>query len=125
MGNLFLREKERWGLWTFWGVVGALLTTYVAMLTKAPLYITLSAMAVVVFIAIWMLYTRRFGFLRALKVSAYILCFSALPALCLLIVPASKNQRPELITQSVIFALLALIGCVVCALIAKRPRQYY
>ncbi|WP_105265202.1 hypothetical protein [Pseudoalteromonas sp. T1lg76] len=125
MGNLFLREKERWGLWSFWGVVGAMLTTYVAMATKAPLYITLAAMCVVILVSSWMLYSKRYDFLRALKVTAYVLFVSVLPALTLLIIPATKQQRGELIMQSVLFALIALIGCVVCALIAKRPKQYY
>ncbi|MEM0515207.1 hypothetical protein WCN91_07160 [Pseudoalteromonas sp. YIC-827] len=125
MGNLFLREKERWGLWSFWGVIGAMLTTYVAMATKAPLYITLAAMCVVILVSSWMLYSKRYDFLRALKVTAYILFVSVLPALTLLIIPAAKQQRGELIFQSVFFALLALVGCVVCALIAKRPKQYY
>ncbi|WP_105189695.1 hypothetical protein [Pseudoalteromonas sp. T1lg48] len=125
MGNLFLREKERWGLWSFWGVIGAMLTTYVAMATEAPLYITLSAMCVVILVSSWMLYSKRYDFLRALKVTAYVLCFSVLPALTLLIIPATKQQRGELIMQSLLFALIALIGCVVCALIAKRPKQYY
>jgi len=125
MGNLFLREKERWGLWTFWGVLGALLTNYVAMETKAPLYITLSAMSAVVLVSSWMLYSKRYDFLRALKVTAYILFVSVFPALSILIIPASHQHRGELMLQSALFAFVALIGCVICAFIAKRPKQYY
>ncbi|MEO2265893.1 hypothetical protein [Pseudoalteromonas pernae] len=125
MGNLFLREKERWGLWTVWGILGALLTTYVAMATKAPLFITLSAMTVVVLVSSWMLYSKRYDFLRALKVTAYVLGVAVLPALTLVIIPASKQHRGELLIQSVVFAIVALIGCVICAFIAKRPKQYY
>ncbi|WP_462158345.1 hypothetical protein [Pseudoalteromonas sp. GB56] len=125
MGNLFLREKERWGLWTFWGVLGALLTTYVAMATKAPLFITLGAMSVVVVVSSWMMYSKRYDFLRALKVTAYVLGVSVLPALTLVIIPASKQNRGELLMQSALFAIVALIGCVICAFIAKRPKQYY
>ncbi|MFY8274942.1 hypothetical protein AAEU32_12530 [Pseudoalteromonas sp. SSDWG2] len=125
MGNLFLKEKERWGLWTFWGAIGALITTYVAEVTQAPLYITLSALIVVVLVSTWMLYSKRYDFLRALKVTAYILAVSVLPALTLLILPASQQQRTELMAQSLIFASIGLVGCVICALIAKRPKQYY
>lgn len=125
MGNLFLKEKERWGVWTLLGILGAAITTVVAAYTHDPVFISATAMVLVVLVSSWMQYTKRFFFLRALKVSLYVMTLSVLPALFSVIAPASHQQKPELIAQSIFLALLSVIGCIICAYIAKCPKQYY
>ncbi len=125
MGNLFLREKENWFAWSLWGLVGAVITLFVAMSTKQPQYLGLSGIMVLLLLTWFMQSTKRFDFGRAFKICCYVLTLTCLPAFVLIIVPSYNLNRIDVIVQSSGFALLSLIACLICSLIAKRPKQYY
>ena len=124
-GNLFLREKENWFAWSIWGLVGAVVTFFVAMSTKQPHYLGLSAVVVLFLLTWWMQSTKRFDFGRAFKICCYVLTITCLPAFALVIIPSYNLNKIDVIVQGSGFAIVSLIVCLVCSLIAKRPKQYY
>ncbi len=125
MGNLFLREKENWWAWLLWGGLGAVVTLYVASVVDKLFLIPVTALAVTCLLTWWMHQTRRFDFLRAFKVVLFVLSTSIVPAFILVLLPQYSGQLAELTTQVALFSLLGLCACLLCAWIAKRPRQYY
>lgn len=125
MGNLFLREKEKWLTWSLWGLVGALVTLYTAFSTQAPHLVAISSISILVVLTWWMQRTRRFDFGRAFKVCFYVLMLSILPAFILVIMPSDDLNKFDLIFQCLSFTTLSLLVCLVCSWIAKRPKQYY
>nr|WP_231658964.1 MULTISPECIES: hypothetical protein [Pseudoalteromonas] len=125
MGNLFLREKEKWLTWSLWGLVGAALTLYIAMSTKTPYLVAFSAMSILVLLTWWMQRSKRFDFGRAFKVCLYVVMLSVLPAFILVIMPSGDLNRFDLIFQVISFVSLSLLACSLCSLIARRPKQYY
>ena len=125
MGNLFLREKENWFAWSLWGIVGAVITLFVALSTKAPQFLGLSAVGVLFLLTWWMHSTKRFDFGRAFKVCCYVLTFSSLPAFLLVIVQNHNMNKIDIIVQTLGFALISLFVCLICSWIARRPKQYY
>ena len=125
MGNLFLREKEKWLTWSLWGFVGAVITLYTAFSTQTPHLIAMSSIGIVVILTWWMQRTRRFDFGRAFKVCCYVLVLSILPAFILVLVPSDDLNRYDLIFQGLSFVTFSLLVCLLCSWIAKRPKQYY
>ncbi|HCV01927.1 MULTISPECIES: hypothetical protein [Pseudoalteromonas] len=125
MGNLFLREKENWFAWSIWGIIGAALTFFVAISTRAPQFLGLSAIGFLLLLTWWMHSTKRFDFGRAFKVCCYVLTLTCLPAFLLVIVPNNNLNKIDVIVQGAGFALISLIVCFVCSMIARRPKQYY
>ncbi|ALS32938.1 hypothetical protein PTRA_a1777 [Pseudoalteromonas translucida KMM 520] len=125
MGNLFLREKESWLAWSFWGAIGALITLYVAMSTSKAHFIVASSMAVLVVLTWWMQQSKRYDFGRAFKICCYVLLLTVLPAFVVVVVPNDDLNRFDLIFQSVTFLTLSLFVCLLCSWIARRPKQYY
>ncbi|MBB1450169.1 MULTISPECIES: hypothetical protein [Pseudoalteromonas] len=125
MGNLFLQEKENWLAWSIWGIVGAFVTLYVAMSTNAAHFIAGSAIGMLILLTLWMQQSKRFDFGRAFKVCCYVLALSVLPAFMFVIVPSDDLNRFDLIFQTVTFAALSLLACLICSWIARRPKQYY
>ncbi|NYR10939.1 hypothetical protein HC000_00265 [Pseudoalteromonas sp. MIP2626] len=125
MGNLFLREKESWLAWSFWGAIGAFITLYVAMSTSKAHFIVASAMAVLVILTWWMQQSKRYDFGRAFKICCYVLLLTVLPAFLVVVVPSDDLNRFDLIFQSATFLTLSLFVCLLCSWIARRPKQYY
>ena len=125
MGNLFLREKENWFAWSVWGLFGAIITFFVAMSTKAPQFLGLSAVGVLLLLTWWMQSTKRFDFGRAFKICCYVLTFTSLPAFLLVIVPSDNFNRIDVVVQATAFALISVFICLICSWIARRPKQYY
>ena len=125
MGNLFLREKESWLAWSFWGAIGAFITLYVAMSTSKAHFIVASSMGVLVVLTWWMQQSKRYDFGRAFKICCYVLLLTVLPAFVVVVVPNDDLNRFDLIFQSVTFLTLSLFVCLLCSWIARRPKQYY
>lgn len=125
MGNLFLQEKEKWWAWSLWGVVGAVITLYIAMSTQTPHFIAVSAFGVLGFLTLWMQRTKRFDFGRAFKVCLYVSLISVLPAFVLVIIPSDDLNKFDVIFQAISFTTFSLLVCLICSWIAKRPKQYY
>ncbi|ATG77492.1 hypothetical protein [Pseudoalteromonas sp. 1_2015MBL_MicDiv] len=125
MGNLFLREKENWLAWSIWGVLGALVTLYVAMSTNIAHFAAGSAIGVLVILAWWMQQSKRFDFGRAFKICCYVLMLSLLPTLILVVIPSGDLNQFDMIFQSITLFALSLLACLICSFIARRPKQYY
>ena len=125
MGNLFLREKESWLAWSFWGAIGAFITLYVAMSTSKAHFIVASSMGVLVVLTWWMQQSKRYDFGRAFKICCYVLLLTVLPAFLVVVVPSDDVNRFDLIFQSATFLTLSLFVCLLCSWIARRPKQYY
>jgi hypothetical protein len=125
MGNLFLREKENWLAWSFWGVIGAFITLYIAATTHAAHFIIASAIAVLVILTWWMQQSKRFDFGRAFKICCFVLLLTVLPAFLFVVLPSDNLNRFDLIFQSAVFLTLSLVMCLICSWIARRPKQYY
>ncbi|ASM53967.1 MULTISPECIES: hypothetical protein [Pseudoalteromonas] len=125
MGNLFLREKESWLAWSFWGAIGAFITLYVAMSTSKAHFIVASSMGVLVVLTWWMQQSKRYDFGRAFKICCYVLLLTVLPAFLVVVVPSDDLNRFDLIFQSATFLTLSLFVCLLCSWIARRPKQYY
>jgi hypothetical protein len=125
MGNLFLREKENWLAWSFWGVIGAFVTLYVATNTHATHFIVACGMGVLFLLTWWLHQSKRFDFGRAFKICFYVLLLTVLPAFVFVVVPSDDLNRFDLIFQSAAFLTLSLFVCLICSLIARRPKQYY
>ena len=125
MGNLFLREKESWLAWSFWGAIGAFITLYIAMSTSKAHFIVASSMGVLVVLTWWMQQSKRYDFGRAFKICCYVLLLTVLPAFVVVVVPSDDLNRFDLIFQSATFLTLSLFVCLLCSWIARRPKQYY
>ncbi|MGE6811630.1 hypothetical protein RB215_07115 [Pseudoalteromonas sp. HL-AS2] len=125
MGNLFLREKESWLAWSFWGAIGAFITLYIAMSTSKAHFIVASSMGVLVVLTWWMQQSKRYDFGRAFKICCYVLLLTVLPAFLVVVVPSDDLNRFDLIFQSATFLTLSLFVCLLCSWIARRPKQYY
>lgn len=123
MGNLFLKHKENWWLWLFWGVIGCSLSSMALTYTSE---IKLSLVAIVVFLSIvtfWLNYSKRYDFSCAFKVLFFISLFSLFPVLIDQAMPMPDMSK---LAVDSLFLLLAVTSiCVLCAWLAKRPKQYY
>ncbi|BBN81824.1 hypothetical protein PA25_18090 [Pseudoalteromonas sp. A25] len=123
MGNLFLKEKERWSTWLIWGVIGCLLSSYVLSLTQQQLLAFTAPSLLVLAIAIWMNYSKRFEFFRAFKVLLFIGIFSFFPPLLDALLPIEKFSIA--VFKGVLVLAMSMLLCILCAWFAKRPKQYY
>ncbi|MBE0385608.1 hypothetical protein PLUTE_a4219 [Pseudoalteromonas luteoviolacea DSM 6061] len=82
----------------------------------APIFILLM-------LAAWMNFNRRFDFIRALKIFILVGVISMLP-----LFEQRWHSWDQLIHMAVDSGTLLislLTVCVLCALLAKRPKQYY
>ncbi|NOU49393.1 hypothetical protein HG263_02385 [Pseudoalteromonas sp. JBTF-M23] len=123
MGNLFLQERERWWIWFMWGLVGCLLSSFVLSLTHQQIMGFTASSLLVLAVAIWMNYSKRFEFFRAFKVLILIYTFSFLPPLLDALLPIDKLSVAAL--KGGLVLAFGMLLCIFCAWFARRPKQYY
>jgi hypothetical protein len=123
MGNLFLKERESWWTWIVWGLIGSIVNTYIFSSTSDVKFALVSSTVSLAMLSIWMNYSRRFDFYRALKVLLFVSSISLLPIALNVALPFK-----ELASHGVNFTLV-LLGffflCLCGAWFARRPKQYY
>ncbi|QTH71683.1 hypothetical protein [Pseudoalteromonas xiamenensis] len=132
MGNLFLKEKEKWRIWTSLGLFGAvcsfLLIQQQDLLGLNELHwialCSLPSLMLGVSVCWWMSYSRRFEFWRAFRVLSTVLILANLPTILAGMLKVSEAKHVGLISASG-FVLLLLILTMLGAWVAKRPKQYY
>lgn len=123
MGNLFLKERESWWVWCIWGVIGCVLSAYVLVSTKQQHLAFVVPSLLSVFITVWMSYSKRFEFFRAFKVLLLVVAISCVPSLADIFLPLNELAVAAFKAALVLFFVVIL--CVICAWLAKRPKQYY
>lgn len=125
MGNLFLREKESWFVWSVWGVFGALFTLYVTINTDKSYFFMACPTGVIVLLTWWLQQSKRFDFARAYKICSYVLLITLSPAFIFIFILNNKLSQFDLMLQSGVLIGVSLLVCLICSLIARRPKQYY
>lgn len=123
MGNLFLKERERWWIWLIWSALGGLLSGYILSLTKQQLLGFVVPCLLVLSIAIWMNYMKRFEFFRAFKILFLVVSVSFTPLLLNALIPA--NEVAITVVKGSVLFVSGLLLSLICAWFAKRPKQYY
>lgn len=131
MGNLFLKEKEKWRLWLMLGILGAIASF--AILQVTPTEESLSYKLLVsaapsfvlgLLICWWMQFTRRFEYWRAFKVLTVVVLVASVPVLMLASISFEFNSAVSLLPilgHILLVSTIAMLG----AWVAKRPKQYY
>jgi len=123
MGNLFLKEKENWWIWLFWSLIGAICSFYVSGFSNKVHFLFIPAVCLLSSLTIWMSYSKRFGFIRAFKVLLFVGCCTFLPLLY------TQNYTLDEVTRLFVDSACVLLSltlfCIIGALFARRPRQYY
>lgn len=131
MGNLFLKEKEKWRLWFGLGLLGAV-TSFLIIQLNTPhessfftfLVSVVPAVSLGVVICWWMQFTKRFEYWRAFRVLALVLLLASFPVLMLAKLTLEMNQVVWLLP--VVGHILAVVFVTLLgAWVAKRPKQYY
>ncbi|SFD00704.1 hypothetical protein [Pseudoalteromonas denitrificans] len=125
MNHLFYREKETWWQWLIWGVFGALLTYYIATFTQTEEYIFASLIIIIGLLTWRMQSAKRFGFLRAFKISFFVFSFSSLPLLLTKPIKLIILGDVDLSFGLILAASAGIIVSLISSFIAKSPRQYY
>ena len=125
MNHLFYRERETWWQWLIWGVFGALTTYYIAKSTQSEEYIFASLFVVIALLTWRMHFTKRFGFLRAFKISFFVFCFSSLPLLLTKQIKLIIFGEVDLAFGLLVAVIAGIILSLISSFIAKSPKQYY
>lgn len=131
MGNLFLKEREKWRLWFALGALGAF-ASFMIIQSIPPsetnsfkLFVSaLPALLLGALICWWMQFSKRFEFWRAFKVLSVVLICASFPVLMLAKLSLEMNQAlwiVPVIGHMLFVVVLTILG----AWIAKRPKQYY
>ncbi|KZN30209.1 hypothetical protein N480_04490 [Pseudoalteromonas luteoviolacea S2607] len=123
MGDLFLKQREKWWVWIVWGVIGLLSSKLLLSLLDNTWLVLLAPITILIILTAWMNFNRRFDFIRALKILMLVGTISLIPLFeqrwnswdqMIHIAVESGTLLISLLTISILFALLA-----------KRPKQYY
>jgi hypothetical protein len=125
VNHLFYREKETWWQWLIWGVLGALVTYYIATTTQSEEYIFGSLFGVITLLTWRMHFTKRFSFIRAFKISFFVFSFSSMPLILTKPIKQIIFGDVDLAFGLLFAALAGIILSLVSSLIAKSPKQYY
>jgi hypothetical protein len=125
VNHLFYREKETWWQWLVWGIFGALITYYIATETQSEAYIFGSLFCVIALLTWRMHFTKRFGFVRAFKISFFVFCFSSLPLILTKPIKQIIFGDVDLAFGVLLAAVAGIILSLVSSFIAKSPKQYY
>ncbi|KZN43096.1 hypothetical protein [Pseudoalteromonas luteoviolacea] len=123
MGDLFLKQRENWWVWVAWGIVGLVASKLLMSVLNNVWWVMLAPIFILLMLAAWMNFNRRFDFIRALKIFILVGVISMLP-----LFEQRWHSWDQLIHMAVDSGTLLislLTVCVLCALLAKRPKQYY
>lgn len=123
MGDLFLKRRENWLVWITWGGVGCIICHYLlSYVSNAWLSLT-SPVLLLVLLTAWMNFNKRFDFFAALKIFMVVASISVIPLLAQKI--SSWEKMIHIAVDSSAVLLCIIIVSVVCAFLARRPKQYY
>ncbi|MDK1286201.1 hypothetical protein [Pseudoalteromonas umbrosa] len=123
MGDLFLKRRENWWVWITWGVVGCIICHYL-LSNVSNAWLSLSSPAVLlVVLTAWMNFNKRFDFLAALKIFIVVASISVIPLLAKKI--SGWDEVIHIAVDSGSVFLCIVLVSVICALLARRPKQYY
>ncbi|ESP91068.1 hypothetical protein PL2TA16_01459 [Pseudoalteromonas luteoviolacea 2ta16] len=123
MGDLFLKRRENWWVWITWGVLGCIICHYLLIYVSNAWVSLSSPVLLLVLITTWMNFNRRFDFFAALKIFMVVASISVIPLM------AEKfNSWEKLIHIAIdsgaVFLCIVFVS-IVCAFLARRPKQYY
>lgn len=125
MNNLFYREKENWLLWAVWGIFGASFTAGLAIYSKST-QVSLIAISTIIILLTWqMAASKRFSFNRAFKVCFTVFSLSVSPLLFINSVNDGLFGDLQLGIQLGFFVVSGLVICMISAIFARTPPQYY
>ncbi|OCQ23258.1 hypothetical protein A7985_04765 [Pseudoalteromonas luteoviolacea] len=123
MGDLFLKQRENWWVWIVWGVIGFISSKLILSMLDNTWWVLLAPVTILVILTAWMNFNRRFDFTRALKILMLVGTISLIP---LFEQRWSRwDQMIHIAVESGTLIISLLTVSIVCALLAKRPKQYY
>ena len=125
MNNLFYRERENWFVWFLWGLVGASIGIVISIYTKNSSFSLFAVTGIMALLTWRMAKSRRFTFNRAFKVTFMVFCCSITPLIFINALSNGIFANVELTMQIVLAAVVGVIVCLISAIIARTPPQYY
>ncbi|KZN50997.1 hypothetical protein [Pseudoalteromonas luteoviolacea] len=123
MGDLFLKQRENWWVWIVWGVIGLLSSKLLLSMLDNTWWSLLAPITILIILTAWMNFNRRFDFIRALKILMLVGTISLIPLFEQRW--SSWDQMIHIAVESGTLLISLLTVSIVCALLAKRPKQYY
>ncbi|ATC94665.1 hypothetical protein [Pseudoalteromonas tunicata] len=125
MNNLFYRERENWFVWLLWGLVGASIGIVISIYTKNSSFSLFAVTGIIALLTWRMAKSRRFSFNRAFKVCFTVFCCSIAPLIFINALSNGVFANVEVVMQVVFAAIIGVVVCLISAVIAKTPPQYY
>lgn len=125
MNNLFLREKENWLTWCFWGVLGAVAVFFAATGTNQFEYVIATKVGFFALLTWYMTYLKRFSFLRAMKVTFLIFCITSAPVVFISSDVFGFFENVDVLLRLSALLVIGLFVSVVSSLIVRQPKEYY
>ncbi|MCF6439453.1 hypothetical protein L1077_08420 [Pseudoalteromonas luteoviolacea] len=123
MGDLFLKRRENWLVWITWGAVGCLICHYLLSYVSNAWFSLTSPAFLLMVLTAWMNFNKRFDFFAALKIFMVVASISVIPLLAKKV--SSWEKVIHIAVDSGALFLCIVLVSVICALLARRPKQYY